>query len=411
MQYISIITIAGALLLFGFAGCTKETEETLTQEILFELPIGRMEDQLSFFQLEGKSFRKKIGLYMKDGLFYIGNGEGQKVMKFNSYGDLLALYYDPQENPQPILLSVNKESETVSNRAAFPYNFTEVGEIAVTPDRHLLIQDTVPKERGEFDAQRQAMLDQIVLRFSRTGELLDYLGQEGIGGTPFSYIERIQISSAGEIVVFTRSTKAWTVFWYTPKGRRIYTVDILHAKLPAPEEEGIIANLDTIYADPESHHLYLKIDYYLNKIAQSTKAASGIDYHGSRIYTFDLLSEQYSGFTDIPRHFISQDDLAVLELEKDEMLYEFIGVASGGYFFLLAPDEGSYYQLLLLDNDGRVVEGTRIILKDSEILYRTFFVDPSGILTALLCEEESAKVVWWRSDTLLERERESSQLR
>lgn len=395
-----------AILLISLSGCKQETVETLKQENLFELAIGKMEDQLSYFQLEGKSSRRKTSICMKDGLFYISNGEAQKVMKFNSYGDIIALYYNPEENPQPILLSVNKDSDTVSNKAAFPYPFREVGDIAVTPDRRLLVQDRVIKERAELDEERGAMLDQVVLRFDRKGELIDYLGQEGVGGTPFPYIDSLQISSGGEIVVFTRSVKTWTIYWYTSDGTRMYTVDVLHDKLPVPEEEGIIANLDTIFADPDSHYLYLKIDYYINKIAQSTKAAAGIDYFGSRIYTLDLEAERYTRHIGIPKHYITQDDLAVLEMEKEEVLYEFIGVASGGYFFLLAPDEGSYYQLLILDLEGRVVERTRIVLKDSEILYRTFYLDPSGILSALLCEEEKAKVVWWRSDKLLEQERE-----
>jgi hypothetical protein len=398
-----ILFIAATVLIIG---CSTKDSETLSKELLFSIPIGKTEDQLSFFQVEERSIRQKIRLFMKDGLFYIGNGSAHKIMKFNSYGDILSLYYNEQKNPQPVLLSTQNSNETVSNRAAYPYPFNEVGEIAVTPDRELLVQDSVPRERGEYDKELNVMLDQVILRFNRQGEYIDYIGQEGIGGTPFPFIVRLEVTSQGDIIVFSKTMKSRIIYWYNKNGVHLYTIHIHFDKLPAPDLEGVIPNLDTVFSDPDHKKLYVKLDYYVSKIDQATKSQSGIDYHSSRIYTLDIESEEYVNFIEIPKHYIDQDELDILEIEKEESLYDFIGVASGGYFYLLTPDEGSYYELLIIDNERRVVKRTKIILKDSELLYRSFYLAPSGILTAILCEEEQARVVWWRSDRLLEQERE-----
>jgi hypothetical protein len=401
-----LLVIVPVTILF-ISGCKRDSEQTLQKELLFSIPIGKMEDELSFFQLEENPFREKIRLFMRDGLFYISNGGAHKIMQFNSYGDILSLYFNERENPQPVLLSMKGEEGTVSNREAYPYPFNEVGEIAVTDKRELLVQETVPKGRGEFDNERTTMLDQIVLRFDKSGELIDFLGQEGVGGTPFPFIERLHVSSRDDIIVVSRTMKSWIVFWYNWEGRHMYTVEISYDNLPLPaDEEEAIPHLDTIYPDLDAYKLYVKLDYYINEKARTTTTTSGIEYYNSQIHTFDIRTEQYTEPITLPHHMIDQDDFDVLEIEQDELLYEFLGIASDGYFFFLSRDEGSYYQLLILDKSGGVVERARIILKDTEMLYRTFYLAPEGILSALLCEQDKAEVVWWRSDTFLERERE-----
>lgn len=389
-------------LVLGIFSCSKEQSLSFQKETLFSLSIGKMEDELHFFHLDGAHNRQYLSIYMRNGLFYIGNSGAEKVMQFNSYGDILALFYNEKKNPMPVLLSVKNEEETVSNREAYPYAFNEIGTIAVTGDRILLVQDEVSEGRGEYDEQRQAMLDQIILRFDRKGNLLDFIGQEGIGGTPFPYIDHIQVSARDDIIVFSRTASSWLIFWYTGSGDHLYTIELHHDKLPGPAVEGVVPHLDTVFADHNTDTLYMKLDYYVTRMNRATNTQSGIEYHGSRIYTLDVQSEQYARFIEVPKHFIDEDELDVLEMDKEEMLYEFLGVTVGGHLFLLSPAEGSYYELLILNTEGRVVERIKIVLKDTDLLYRTFSLSQEGILTALLCEEEKADVAWWRCDQLLE---------
>ncbi|MEW5817859.1 MAG: hypothetical protein AB1798_21005 [Spirochaetota bacterium] len=365
-----------------------------------------MEDQLDLFQFKGVPFTQKILLNMSDGLFYISNGSSLKIMKFNSYGDILTLFYNPEKNPIPIGLSRSMEEGEVSNKQAYPYPFRYVGEIAVTPEKELLVQDQVQEERQEYDKELDALLDNIVLRFDRKGGLVDYLGQEGIGGTPFPYIQRLQVTSSGEIVVITRTMRSWLIFWYSRKGSLLYKINIFYDNLPQPEAKDLLASLETIIADNAKRLLYLKLDYYRNVSDQATGSQSQVstDFYKSGIYILNIETEKYEKYVEIPKNYKEPDTLE-LDSEKRELLYEFIGEADNSYFFLLSPDEDNLYQLIILNKKGKVVERTNIQLKNTELLYRYFYLTPSGILSALLCEDQEAEVAWWRSDKLLEKAR------
>ncbi|HUX20694.1 MAG TPA: hypothetical protein VMW69_05595, partial [Spirochaetia bacterium] len=199
----------GTILLL--AGCNSKKTVDLQMKTLFNLSLGKAEDQLDLLELPGVPATQKTRIFMRDGLFYIGNGNADKVMEFSSYGDILSLIYNPVTNPQPFLLQSNIQKDTISTKEAHAYPLRHVGEIAVTQDKTLLIEDQVPVERQEFDKKLNAMLSSVVLRFRDDGTLIDYIGQEGVGGTPFPYIERIQSNSHGEIEVICRTDTEWLV--------------------------------------------------------------------------------------------------------------------------------------------------------------------------------------------------------
>ncbi|MCK5197975.1 MAG: hypothetical protein KAR21_06475, partial [Spirochaetales bacterium] len=115
----------------------------MKRELLFEISLGKGEDQIDLVQMPNIPFNKKSRIVMKDGLIYIGNGNSNKVMEFSSYGDILSLYYNPNENPVPVLLTSVSDGDKSSNRNAYTFNFRNTGEIAITEKNDLLIEDTV----------------------------------------------------------------------------------------------------------------------------------------------------------------------------------------------------------------------------------------------------------------------------
>jgi hypothetical protein len=104
----------------------------------------------------------------------------------------------------------------------------------------------------------------------------------------------------------------------------------------------------------------------------------------------------------LPRQVVEEGSNGVPGGKKVEILYELIGVAHGGYMFFLSPLQNNYYELLVLGKNGAVVRRSRIVLDDKKIAFRTFYLDPSGLLTALLVRNYGASVVWWRSDKLID---------
>ncbi|MFP4638391.1 MAG: LIC_12708 family protein [Spirochaetaceae bacterium] len=402
-QTFGLFSAAGASLFIVIllAGCIPGQVRSLDRSELFRLDIGRAENEIDLFQVGGGPRTEKTGIFMRDGLVYIGNGPSNKVMEFTSYGDLLTLWYDPDSNPRPIMLQTRTGEETVTNKRAHDYAFSQVGDIAVTEEKMLVAEDQVSDERSVFDEELGVTLNRILLRFDPSGELLDYIGQEGVGGTPFPFIEDVFVTAHDEIVVTTRTMESWLVFWYDGDGNPLYNVELSLDQLPVPEEGDVIPQLETIIPDQEQRRLYLKLDYYEESHDPDTGASYGINRTVSRIYWLELESGKYEGYVDIPRNTQQAEDANIFDRETVEYLYRFVGTAPGNHLYLLSREEGEQTQLLIMHTSGRVVRRRNLRLEDEEVFYKDFSVSPEGILTALIGFEDHAQVTWWRSDRLI----------
>ena len=99
--------------------CTQEPFPAIIRENLFTLEIGRMEDQIALYNLEGDQGIRRTELAMREGLFYISDGNGEKIVRYNSYGDLLFMIYNDQTNPLPLtLLPLNQDQNGALHREA-----------------------------------------------------------------------------------------------------------------------------------------------------------------------------------------------------------------------------------------------------------------------------------------------------
>lgn len=397
-----ILLFSIILLILFVSGCSTERADTLDRVKLFQIDIGKMEDQLDMLQLRGTTTRHKTRVLMRNGLFYLANGNSAKIMEFTSYGDLLSLYYNPEENPEPFLLKGTDVEGQVSNRRAFRYPFKEIGEIAITSDKTLLVEDRAPSVQEEFDEEIQAMLNRVVLRFDSNGNMIDYIGQEGVGGTPFPYIESIQATSSDEFVVICRSIRHWITFWFDPQGSLMYKAIISRDSLPVPQGSGLLSSLGSMYPDVDEHILYLKIDYFGNGDPQESGAKRNVHFHYSRIWWYDLEKEKFTGWVDVP---VKSEDFKLSDFdEKKEIrgLYEFLGTSGNNVFFLMTHHRDELFELILLNREGSVITRNFIEIPEQSVAYRVFHLSPSGVLSALLVHEYSADIVWWRTDRFME---------
>ncbi len=395
------------LLPLALISCSSRGNATLEQEQLFSIPIGKMEDQLDIYYDGISSFDDRIRVNMKDGIIFLANSRGRKVMEFSSYGDLLSLHYNPDFNPKPVLLNTPGGDDRVSSRVALPFPFLEVGEIAVSSEGNLLVEDAVPDARAENSPEMHAYLNRVVRRFDSNGNYMDYLGQEGIGGTPFPYIENIHVNSRDEIIIVSRGEDAWLVFWFTSGGTLKYQVTVPLSNLPAPDEQGIIPSLEKIIPDTEEDMLYVKIDTYREVRESISGTGTRIDYFASYFFWLNPATGEYEGSMEVP-HVVRKQEIPGLGAGQDEeVLHEFLGVARGGFFFLIGPFSAGQYQILVVDRNGVVIDRPRINLQDREIFYRDFHLNNDGILTAVLCREYEADLVWWRTDRVLDVQRDA----
>ena len=389
MPFIIVLTLI-------LAGCRESRAPSLSREDLFTVEYGRMEDQVELFFGDGPIDRK-TNIVMRDGLFRLASGYGSKIMEFTSFGDLISLFYNAAVNPVPVLLQSQTDPERITNRQAFEFPFNVVGEIAVTPDGSLLVEDIVPARAAEFDGDLGVMLNRIVVRFDASGNQIDYLGQEGVGGTYLPYVHRIDTTEVGDIVVTTIAPPKTVVFWYSSDGTLLRRIDSAPPEYPVPADQPTVAVLESVHPDRVLRRLYAKFDYYV----QSPGGGSGSESL-SRIYWLDINDGVYGGFVDVPRN-VSRDGSLGDRGNEAVYQYELIGTAPGERLFLLSQESETTSELLILSSSGRVIRRRTLEIDYDEVVFRDLYISDTGILTALLASRESARVVWWRTDRLISR--------
>lgn len=380
-------------------GCSSGSVPRLEHTELFSLEYGRLENRIDLFRDHLVS-SEKTRMVMSDGLFFVANGASNKIMEFTSYGDLISLYYNPNENPQPVSVQSPGQGEQLLNRSATVYPFLDVGEVAVMSDKTVLAEDRVPDRVAVFDDELGVKLNRVVVRFSGDGERIDYLGQEGVGGSYLPYIQRIDVTADDHVVVVTVAPPHWLIFWYDEAGRLMRRITISPETLPMPDGIEAVPVVESIVADRELPRLYLKMNYYVQARDPETGARFGIEELISRVYWMDVQTGVYDGYVPVPRNSRYDE----LRGETVDYYYELIDAAPGQHLFLLSQIDTTTSELMILHAGGRVVRRREIELDYSNVLYRDLSVSPTGVLCGLLGDRDRAVVQWWRTDRLFDNE-------
>ncbi|MBN1698310.1 MAG: hypothetical protein JW881_12420 [Spirochaetales bacterium] len=388
------------LVLF-LAGCPMEQPERLYKETLFTIYLGKLEDQIDLFQLNGGFSNAKNDFYMRDGMFYIANTNSSKIMQFTSYGDLLFILYnpDPAINPQPVILQTEDIEGKVTNRYAARFGLQHIGVIAVDSEHTIYVEDSVPEDQAIEDEENGIVLNSRILRFTRLGELIDFIGQDGVGGTPFPFIYDIHVTKNDELVVVSKIPEAWIVFWFTKEGRLLFTerFDLINL----PNEKNYIASLTSLIPDYKEYFVFLHASYSSEEIDQSTKTKITIKNRFSRIYAYDIEKKKYSYHIQVPDAGKRKYQSGFGEVEMPLPSYEFIGVNERKLFYLIRPDVTSDYQLIVMDRKGDVLSSRYLIIgeyDDSELYIKQISLSYRGIISGLLCFNDHVEMIWWRTD-------------
>ena len=392
-------------LLSGFLvlACDVSTNkiQSIEREDLFTLDIGKLEDQIALFNLEGDRGIRRTGIAMRNGLFYISDGNGDKILRYNSYGDLLFMIYNEETNPQPLTLKPLSEGNIVT-RWAISYPLQEPGEITVDSRKHLYVRDRFPYERHSFDTESKALLDRVILHFDADGKYIEYLGREGIGGSPFPNIEGLFISLRDDLAVVCRLPTGWNIYWYDTEGFFRFMIQLKNEAIPIPpDRENVIPSLDKICVGPDSRKLYIKIDYYQNTYDESTNIQTGIEPDSSVIWIMNAEDGTWEKHIDLP--FFEYTFTEQNRRTTSRMPYSLLGVINNGRVFLFFPVEGGYSILVIPTESGTSGEQHLgfIRVDESELQFNVLDLSADGILSGLLADNYQVKLVWWRTDKFL----------
>ena len=381
------------------AGCSQSEIPSVTREEIFTFQIGRLEDEIAIYNLEGDRGVRRTNLAMRDGLFYIADGNGEKIVRYNSYGDPLFMIYNAETNPAPLSLRTLEAmpADEVITRWAFTYPLQNPGKITVDSRKHIFVEDRLPDERHGFDEESGARLHSVILHFNENGEFVSYLGQRGVGGSPFPHIEGLYTSVNDELAVVCRIPKGWDIYWFDADGMSLYLVQIRDGDIPVPPDADV-TSVDTIVAAPDARTLYIKADYYRDTYDTSTNTRSGNEPARSLIWVMRVESGGYEKSIPIP--FYESEMVENSRKTTLTMFYSLLGVIQGERIFLQFPEEKGYYLLIMEPAAQRQYQGF-IAVQPEELAFNAFNLSEEGILSALLVEKWDIKLVWWRTDKFI----------
>jgi len=401
----ALVAAAALCALVALAGCQRKGIEDLVGDDLFSISLGKLEDQIDLFQFAGAMAEPRNTVFMRDGWFYIANGNAGKIMVFSSYGDLIFLLYNPQDNPAPTSLgkvdpSTGAASGAESTRGAVAYPFSDIGEIAVASDRTLYVDDAVAEAKAVNDTQRGLILSRVVLRFDRKGRALGYIGQEGIGGTPFPYISALYVTGKDELVVVCRlPDSSWEIYWFSRDANLLYKSAIDAAHLPVLADKKSNPILLSIIPDAEIPMLYLAVNTYIT--TGSSLATDAPNEVTARVYRLDLGTRQYDPtWVQFPPNPPRRERVQLKTTEIPSPPSDLLGLSASGMYYLLAYTDTNLYTLQILDREGRLKATRRVVMEDSELTFRDVHLTSGGLLYGLFADRTHARVSWWRSDLL-----------
>lgn len=118
---------------------------------LFALTYGDAENQLHFPDAGYAQSQSNIQLCMKDGIFYVAHAATGKVMRMTSFGDVLAVIFNPEKNAMTPQFSEGLQSAAITTRRAVPYPLHAPTFLAVDSQNTLYVVDAVLPEHVQHD--------------------------------------------------------------------------------------------------------------------------------------------------------------------------------------------------------------------------------------------------------------------
>ena len=392
-----VIVLSGLL----FTSCLgNETVQSISETELFSLPYGNFEEQLSISDLNEVG-DVRYGIAMQDGFFYIVNGQSKKILELNSYGDLLTLFYNDDSQTAHLLDNSNRPDKSIHHEISYPFDYP--GMVAVDSNKNVYTVCSIPWDRQEKSDDGTTLYSHTVLRFARDGSSVDYIGQQGPGGTPFPFIKNIYTTSKDELVVAASSSEGMMIYWFASDGFLKYMIPVTTKDAPAAadtdEQTDAFLTIQNVVPDPVSYRLYVQIDYYSTYVDEESKVQSGINYVQTLLYPLNIETGTYEEPVSVPPY----EESVVSDYSKltYHIPYDFLGVTKNGWkFFIVKTEDG--FNIEMIQSESQKILRRQFKVAHSNVVFDTMSLSQDGILTALYLEKEKARVVWYRTDNLID---------
>ena len=370
-----LVAAAGVAGMAVLGACGSRTPAELIGDELFSLGVGPLDEQLDLVRVAGAPAPHATRVAMRDGLFYVANGNARKVMQFSSHGDLLLLIYDPDRNPEPVGLAAGGNG--VATRTAVPYRFRELSHIVVDSRQRILVVD-----------------GHLVKRFGPDGTYLDAIGREGRDGAPFPFVERLTVMADDTLVVTARTPEQWITYWYDGAGRLQDRLELAHAGRLGDEPALVVRDLLPLVSQ---RRLLVFVEAWRQDAEEGASGGGAVP--GVRLY--DVASRSVVASFDVPDAGRRRGAAETGSGEFAGPQYHPLGVTADGLLFLTRREDERTRSLLVLGRGGQVVVRRQWVLDETGLGYVTLGMNDRGVLYGLLGAGDRVRMVWWRGDLLV----------
>ena len=343
----------------------------------------------------------RFGVVMQDGFFYIVNGESKKILELNSYGDLLTLFYNEDSQISHLLAESKRPDKSIHHEISYPFDYP--GMIAADSNKNIYTVCSIPWDRQEKSDDGTTLYSHTVLRFARDGSSVDYIGQQGPGGTPFPFIKNIYTTSKDELVVVASSSDGAVIYWFASDGFLKFMIPVTTRDAPVAADKDdntdTFLTIQNVVPDPVSYKLYVQIDYYSTYVDEESKVQSGINYIQTLLYPLNIETGTYEEPVSVPPY----EESVVSDYSRltYRIPYDFLGVTKNGWkFFIVKTEDG--FNIEMIQSESQRILRRHFKANHSNIVYDTMCLSQDGILTALYLEKDKARVVWYRTDNLID---------
>ena len=165
------------------------------------------------------------------------------------------------------------------------------------------------------------------------------------------------------------------------------------------ENSDVYLSIEGVIPDPASYHLYVQVDYFSSYVDEDSKVQSGVNYIQTLLYSLNVEEGIFEEPVSIPPY--EESVVADYSRLTYRIPYEFLGVTKNGWkFFILKNDDG--FNIEMIQNENQRILRRHFKANHNNILYNTMSLSQDGIITALYIEKEKARVVWYRTDSLID---------
>lgn len=397
-EKLAFVFLAGIAL--SLSACNKnDSIESMHEKVLFEMEYGNFTEQVSPDDLN-RIGDVRYGIAMQDGFFYLVDGCSNKLMEMNSYGDLLTLFYNEDSELATLLSKTERSTGYSAWEINYPFNFN--GQIVVDSEKTIFAVCNLPSERYEKNENGQ-LCTQVVMRMARDGSSIDYIGQQGNGGSPYPSIKNIYITNNDELVVVCNTIEGMIVYWYAKEGFLKNTIPVSNKNVPIIRAETpgaeVYMTLDNIIPDPSVDKVYLKVDYYNASYDDDSSVQTGINYTQSLIYPLDCETSLYEDSVSIPPY----EESIVSDYSKItyKIPYDFLGMTPNGWkYFIIKTADG--FSLELIQSESQKLIRRNFKINHNENMYFNMYLSRDGIITVFYMDKNKPKVAWYRTDSIID---------